>query len=161
VGSGKTKLLLEIGEELEARDTPHALVDLDWLAWVRPARGARLTVHEILVANLAAAWRTFRSVGVERLVLARYIERQDQLATLRRALTDVDLFVVRVAAPLPVIEERLRARDTGAELAEHLAEAEAAAAAAAEPAFEDAVVDNGGRPAREVALDVLSAAAWL
>lgn len=40
VGVGKTTVLIEIGELLDAGQEPYALVDLDWLAWIRPAAGS-------------------------------------------------------------------------------------------------------------------------
>src|SRR5258708_347501 len=50
VGSGKTTVLLALGELLEERGEPYALVDLDWLAWGQPAPGT-LRVEEGLLAN--------------------------------------------------------------------------------------------------------------
>ncbi len=92
VGSGKTRLLRELGELLEEREEPYALVDLDWLAWCRPAGG--LAVGDILVRNLEAAWKTFAAAGIERLVLARHVERPEDVAALRGALPGVELTVV-------------------------------------------------------------------
>ena len=68
------------------------------------------------------------------------------------------MFVVRLVASQDVIERRLRARDSGAELAEHLAETAGFAARGEANALEDAVVENGDRPLAEVA-DVDAAAA--
>jgi ribose 1,5-bisphosphokinase PhnN len=157
VGSGKTTLLLEIGELLEARGEPYALVDLDWLTWLRPVPGASLTVQEVLAQNLRAAWATFREAGVERLVLGRFVERREQLEAISEALPDVDLFVVRLAVPPRVLEERVRGRDSGRELAEHLA----LIAAAATPGVADAVVENDGvRSPGVVAREILTKAEW-
>ena len=88
----------------------------------------------------------------------RYVEDRPQLEEFRAALAGVELFVVRLVASQEVIEQRLRARDSGAQLAEHLAET-ALFAAAAKPTPEDAVVENGDRPLAEVA-EVLAAAGW-
>jgi Ni2+-binding GTPase involved in maturation of urease and hydrogenase len=41
VGVGKTSVLVEIGEELELAAVLYAIVDLDWLAWLRPTRRAQ------------------------------------------------------------------------------------------------------------------------
>ena len=159
VGSGKTTLLLEIGEVLEELGRPYALVDLDWLAWFHPAPDAALTVQCVLGENLRAVWGTFRKAGVRRLVLARFLERRAQLEAIREALPEVDVFAVRLAVPAPVLEERLRRRDTAGELAEHL---EMAAAGAETAVFEDLVVDNAhDRQPRDVALEILASAGWL
>jgi hypothetical protein len=158
VGSGKTTLLVEIGELLERMDEPYALVDADWLAWLRPGPGGSLTVHDVLVENISAVWATFRRVGVRRLVVARFLQRVEQVDAIRHSLDETDLFVVRLAVPLQELDERLRERDSGRELAEHLALIEESEVAG----FEDAVVDAGGeRPASEIAAEILTLAGWL
>lgn len=160
VGSGKTSVAIEIGELLEASDVPYALVDLDWLGWLRPAPASLVTQRSALAENLALVWRTFREAGVERLVLARYVEDREQLEAFRGALPGVELFVVRLVAPPAVVDRRLRARDSGAQLAEHLAETAAFAARGEQAGLEDAVVENGERSLADVAADVLVAARW-
>ena len=69
MGSGKTAVTIAIGELLELREQPYALVDLDWLGWVEPARASLLTQRSVLAENLRLIWPTFREAGVERLVL--------------------------------------------------------------------------------------------
>ena len=152
MGSGKTAVAIEIGERLEAAGQPYALVDLDWLGWVQPAPASALTQRAVLVQNLRLIWPTFREAGVRRLVLARYIED--------RALPGVELFVVRLVASQEIIERRLRARDSGAQLAEHVAETALFAARGEANALEDAVVVIGERPLGVVAAEVLAAAGW-
>jgi hypothetical protein len=160
MGSGKTVVTIALGELLQGRGHAYALVDLDWLGWVDPAPGSRLTQRAVLAENLRLIWPTFRDAGVERLVLARYLEDRTQLDEFRAALPGVELTVLRLVASEALIERRLRARDTGAQLAEHLAESAAFAARAEANALEDAVVDNGDRPVDDVAADVLKAAGW-
>jgi hypothetical protein len=160
MGSGKTAVAMEIGERLEAAGQPYALVDLDWLGWVQPAPASALTQRAVLAENLRLIWPTFREAGVRRLVLARYVEDRLQLDEFRAALQGVELFVVRLVASEEVIEQRLRARDAGAQLAEHLAETALFAARGEANALEDAVVENGERPLGEVAAEVLAAAGW-
>lgn len=158
VGSGKTTVLLEIGEVLEKVGEPYALADLDWLAWLHPAPSATMTVQDVLVENLRAVCGTFRRAGVDRLVLARFLEGREQLDVVRHALPEADLFVVRLAVTPEVLQERLRRRDCGRELAEHLdliTHPEV-------PGLEDAVIDNSDerRPGL-VALEILTMAGWL
>jgi hypothetical protein len=157
MGSGKTAVTIAIGELLEQ---PYALVDLDWLGWVEPAPSSRLTQRSVLAENLRLIWPTLREAGVERLVLARYVEDRAQLDEFRAALPGVELCVVRLVATQAVIERRLRARDSGGQLAEHLAETAEFAARGEASALEDAVVENGDRPLAGVAAEVLAAAGW-
>jgi hypothetical protein len=158
VGSGKTTLLLEIGELLERVAEPYALVDADWLAWFQPGPGVSMTVDEVLVENLRAVWATFRGVGVRQLVAARFLQQREQVDAVRHALVGSDLFVVRLAVPVHELNERLRRRDSGGELAEHLALIEESEGAG----LEDAVVDGGGeRAPREIAAEILTVAGWL
>jgi hypothetical protein len=160
MGSGKTAVTIAIGELLERRSVPYALVDLDWLGWVEPARASLFSQRAVLAENLRLIWPTFREAGVESLVLARYVEDRGQLEEFRAALPGVELLVVRLVASQSVIEGRLRARDSGAQLAEHLAETAELAARAEVNALEDAVVENGDRPLEEVAAEVLSVSGW-
>jgi chloramphenicol 3-O-phosphotransferase len=154
VGAGKTTVLLALGELLEERAEPYALVDLDWLAWLRPAPGT-LSVSEALVANLGAAWATFRRAGIERLVLARAVQSAEELTAIRGALAGVDLVAVRLLSDEGTRERRLRLRDTGRELDEHLL----LLSQGEPPLFEDAEVANHGAP-HTVALAVMRIAGW-
>ena len=98
MGSGKTVVTIEIGDLLERRGQPYALVDLDWLGWVHPAPASLLTQRAVLAENLRLIWPTFREAGVGRLVLARYVEDRAQLDEFRAALPGVELVVVRLVA---------------------------------------------------------------
>lgn len=160
MGSGKTAVAIEIGELLERSGQAYALVDLDWLGWVRPAPGSARSQRSILAENLRLIWPTFRVAGVQRLVLARYLEDSAQLEELRAGLPGVELSVVRLVASSDVIERRLRSRDLAAQLTEHLAETALFAARGEANALEDAVVDNGERPLAAVAAEVLAVAGW-
>jgi GTPase SAR1 family protein len=154
VGSGKTTLLLELGRRLEAQGVPYALVDLDWLAWVSPPAGSP-SVHEVLLENLAAVAGTFARVGVERLVLARRLAGRAEVDSIRAA-AGVPLVTVELAAPVEVRERRIRSRDTGRELADHLAELAAGTGAG----IGEVVVQSGDRPVGDIADDVLDVAGW-
>ena len=111
VGTGKTTVLIEIGERLEAGLEPYALVDLDWLAWVRPAANSGATVHGVLIENLRHVAATFRAAGVQRIVLSRAVTDAADVEAIRAALGIERLVVARLVAASQVIEERLRARD--------------------------------------------------
>jgi hypothetical protein len=160
VGVGKTSVLLEIGESLAQDGAPYALVDLDWLAWLRPSRGSGLTVQDVLTRNLAHAARTFHRAGVERLVLARALRTADEVDAIRGALGPCELTVVRLTAEPGVIAARLGARDAGARLAEHLAEARSFAAAAEASGIGDVVLATDDRSIASVAREALVRSGW-
>jgi hypothetical protein len=107
----------------------------------------------VLVANLRAVWPNLAAAGVTHAVLARHVRGDVEVATIRHAIGG-DLCVVRLDAPVAVLERRLRARDAGSDLEEHLA------ASAGAVLLDVPVVDSGDRPVREVAVDVLAAAGW-
>lgn len=157
VGVGKTSVAVAVASVLEASGRPYAVIDLDWLAWFRPADGSEVTVQEMLSANLRAVWSAFRSAGVEWVVLARHVRTIEEVSALREALSEVDLVTVRLDAPRDVLELRIRARDEGPELEEHLG---LLAAAELQESFEDLVVNTARRTASEVAHDVLAASGW-
>jgi hypothetical protein len=157
VGTGKTAVAIEATRLLAQHGARAAAIDLDWLAWVdAPGFDA---YDELIGRQLAAMWPNLASVGVERLVLARALLDPAALAPIRAALPGLGLTIVRLVASAEVIEERLRRRDAGAELAHHLAEYERMAALVAElPA--DAVVLNELPDVTTVAGEVLRVAGW-
>jgi hypothetical protein len=157
IGSGKTVVAAEVGALLEERGTPVALIDLDWLNWVHLGR-AFTRYDDLLVRNLTAVWPNFLAAGARSFVLVRAVETQTTIDAIRAALPDADLAVVRLVASRATIAERLRRRDAGAMLAEHLAEAERFSRTMDEASLEGAAVSNDGRTVRAVAADVV--AAW-
>jgi hypothetical protein len=160
LGAGKTAVAVEAGWLLSLRDVRVAVVDLDWLGWAhlgdegRPGR-----IDELIAANLAALRPNYAAAGIEHLILARLLTRRSGLEAVRAALPGADLKVIRLTASAATLKDRLRRRDSGRELEEHLGEvapyAELSAAVAA-----DAVVANDGAPLAEVAEEVLRRAGW-
>ena len=124
VGVGKTSVLLEIGEALARGGEPYAIVDLDWLAWLRPDRDQWSHGAAVLVENLGVVARPSAAAGVERLV-ARACRpaggrgRRDPRGARRRASS-----WSRGSSPRPRSSRRGSGGATRAtQLAEHLAEA--------------------------------------
>jgi hypothetical protein len=161
VGAGKTTVLTEIGEMLDAAEAPYALVDLDWLAWIRPAEGSGATVTGVLCENLRHVATTFRSAGIRRIAVARAIRDPGEVEAIRVALGVDRLTVVRLTAALPTIELRLRARDRGAQLTEHLLEAQAFSAAAEAAGIGDVVLRTDDADPTAVARAAMTQAKWI
>jgi adenylylsulfate kinase len=160
IGVGKTAVAVELGALLEERGARPALLDLDWLGWLRPRPDSYWTIDELIARNLSAMWPNLRAAGADRLVLTRALRRSDQLAAIREALPDVALVVVRVNADAGTIEKRLRARDSGEILREHLSQAVEMAGELDSGRVEDFRVENDGRPVQEVAHELLRRLGW-
>jgi len=103
----------------------------------------------MILSNLAALWSNFAARGADRLLLAQILEHPSQLQRLKEA----------IHAPLSLIEERLRRREPNPE--EELGAARWLAPHMGASAGEDHLVENGKRPLREVASEVLRMAGWL
>ena len=160
VGAGKTTVLWEISTTLSEMDVAHAAVDCDTLCAVHPAT-SRWNV-DLMYEALAALWQIQHRHGARRLVYANVLEDGSEIDRYRAAIPGADLTIVRVVAPQSLREDRLRGRMApGSSLDWHLhrtAELEEILAAAS---YEDFVVENGERPIRDVAMEVLTRAGWL
>lgn len=159
VGSGKTTTLHEIESILNQAGTPNAIVDLDWLAWATPAPSSAATVHDLLVANLTAVWQTFHAAGIQHIALARMLSDPAELETVRGALRGCAVTVVELSADPGILEQRIRLRDRGVELTEHLALLDAYDAEGAEVRA-DAIIEIDDQTPGQVARDVLGVAGW-
>lgn len=140
----------ELGELIAEAGGRAAVVDLDWLGWLSGANGG---VDTLILANLRAVRPNFEAAGATHLVLARSVRDRRLVDELRRHLR-LELPLVRLTASRETVVERLRSRDSGAQLAEHLAENEA------EPGLADFEVENEGRPVREVAEELAQRLGW-
>jgi hypothetical protein len=159
VGSGKTAVAAEIGIQMERRDLPVAIIDLDWLGWVHLGPG-QAPPDGLVIRNLVAVWPNFVAAGMRYAVLVRALASRAPLDALRAVLPQARLTVIRLAARPDIIERRLRGRDSGAVLEEHLSLAPAMAAAMDEAVVEDFRVDNDGAPLHAVAAEILDRLGW-
>ena len=112
IGAGKTSVAVALGELMDARGLPTAVIDLDWLGWVCGTEIDDDRIHELIVENLRAVVPVFVSRGLERFVLVRGIGDERQVELIRTALGAGRLRTVRLTVPWARIEARLRARDS-------------------------------------------------
>jgi len=159
VGVGKSTVLVEIHDVLSSAGVPHACLERDALAYSWPERG--YFNEETAIENLAAVWANFRAAGAERLAVAGVVERAADLEGYRRAIPGARITVCRLTAAAATRATRLRTREVGAGLEWHLRRTEELEAILDAARLEDFTVDNGARPIREVALEVLTRAGWL
>ena len=156
VGVGKTTTLHEIEAALDAARTPNAIIDLDWLAWATPTR---CSTHELMVRNLADVWRNVHESGIAHVALARMLHDAGEVGDVRAALAGCEVFTVELALGMDELRDRIHRRDTGVELAEHLAYLEQWGAVERDLRV-DAVIPVDGKEPAQVARDVLGAAGW-
>lgn len=82
-GVGKTTVAWEIFDQLVAKGSRHALVDLDLLGASWPVPPDDEHNERLKARNLAAMWQNFRAAGVERLIAAGVIENAANLSRRR------------------------------------------------------------------------------
>lgn len=159
VGVGKTSTLIEIHDILEERKVPHGCVERDALGYSWPPQG-RFN-ERIIEKNLSCVVRTFLAAGAERLAIAGVIETPHDLSVYERCIPNAEIQVCRLTAELDLRRERLRIREKGAGLSWHLERTAELDGILDKARLDDFSVDNGDRPLRDVALEVLARAGWL
>jgi adenylate kinase family enzyme len=107
VGTGKTTTAEELGAELEQRDIPGAVIDVDWLCQSWPAPPDDPFQTTLALANTQAVASNFRRAGARVLVVATVIETLDALRRTATALGSKSLLHVRLTATHEVVVSRL------------------------------------------------------
>jgi hypothetical protein len=165
-GVGKTTVLIEMADRLEAAGVYYAALDLDWLAWAWPGEDAadadprdHPTASPLLLEHLALIVRNYRRRGNDRFALAGSVASHEELARLRATL-DMPLRVVLLTAPLEVVRARLDDEGTSGRGPDaERSEAWATGGAGPEHVPADHIVDNT-RPVAAVAADILDRLGW-
>ena len=127
-----------------------------WGPW--PGEGG--TRPDIAYRNLAALWANYRDGGADRLLLSLLMEQRADLERVHEAIPDATIAVVRLHAPLAVIEQRIRAMER-TDPEQEVSAARWWATRLERSTFADHVVDSGARPPREVAAEVLHLLGWV
>jgi chloramphenicol 3-O-phosphotransferase len=156
-GAGKSSVAEEIADILDARGIPFAAIDLDWLTWSN-VPGANHDELGLLTSNLGAVVANYRAAGVRLFVLAYAVADLATLEALRTVMA-MPVRLVRLAAPLATIEERLGGSPTRGR-ADDLVRARSWIADGTGLGFEEVEVDNVG-PLRDTAMRVLTAIGWV
>ena len=159
IGVGKSTVLLEADALLIAAGAGHATVELEDIArcWTDAANRDRAG---FVNRNLAALWTSFASLGATRLLLSGLIQHRSELPAIADAVPGAALTVVRLPAPLPVLERRIRRREPGPPEGE-LDGAQWWSEHFATERVEDHLVQSDDRGVEEIAREVLRVADWL
>ena len=160
VGVGKTRTASAASGLLTERGIPHACVDLPQICQAFPERDNDPWNERLAHRNLACMWTNFSAAGAERLIVSRVLEARSLVHRIADAVPGADVVVVRLRAPLDVVEARIRSRDR--------AHPEWFLGAAADlvPSMdaqrvEDHVVDNATLSIEATAREVLRVTGWL
>lgn len=160
VGAGKSTVAATINDVLAELKVPNAAVDLDALTWQWPSTSA--WNDDLMFENLASLWPNYAAHGATRLILARVLEDRAELARYRAAVPGGQITVCRLTVPEAVRLGRLAARmPAGPGRDRHLARSVELERILVERGPEDFTVDNGDRPVRAVAAEVLARAGWV
>ncbi|MEU8185425.1 GNAT family N-acetyltransferase [Micromonospora sp. NPDC049044] len=162
-GVGKSTVADALGRALTAAGHVTAVVDTDMLAQFGPPpnvgpAGGQL-YDELKCANLASVWTNFRAAGARFVVVSAVIDSAAQRERYVQSLADCDVQVVRLIADGDTVRTRLRQRDTGSKLEQHLRALDKHEHSPPETAVEDFTVTNDSAPA-EVATGILVRADW-
>ena len=160
VGVGKSTIAAEAAWLLRQADVPHALIDLDRIEQCWPVPADDPWNERVSHRNLACMWANFRQAGADRLIFARVLETRSLLRRVTAAVPGAQITVVRLRAPLAVLQERIRSREAS-DPAWFLGAAAHTAAVFERAQVEDHLVDNENRPATVVAEEVLHRVGWL
>jgi adenylylsulfate kinase len=159
VGAGKTTLAKEAGQLLRAAGIPHAVIELDWLAWCSPPHGDTSMRRRLLLENLGSVRTNYEAAGIDRFLLAGSIVSAEHLQAVERAL-GMQPIVVRVGAPLHLIAARVDQRDAASKTIKSLVDLEGFDARVRAAVPHCPCVQNAGADIVETARRVLRAAGW-
>jgi hypothetical protein len=159
-GVGKSTIAAEINDLMAELGTPNAAVDLDALVWQWPSTSEWNA--DLMFENLASVWPNYQAHGATHLVLARVQKDRAELSRYEDAIPGAQIVVCRLRAPESVRVQRLFARmPPGSSREWHLSRTTELELELDRAASADFDVENGDRPAREVALEVVGRAGWI
>jgi dephospho-CoA kinase len=162
-GVGKSTVANAAGRVLSAAGHVTAVVDTDMLAQFGPAPGTHPAgggfYDQLKCANLAALWANFKVAGARFVVVAAVIDSLPVRELYAESLADCEVRLVRLTADEDTLRTRLRQRDTGHQLKQHLAGLNEHKRLSTTTAAEDFTVTND-RAAADVATEILVRVGW-
>ncbi|MCA9836408.1 MAG: AAA family ATPase [Trueperaceae bacterium] len=123
VGVGKSTVARALSEKLEHQNISHALIDMDWLRWLYPAKPEDRFRVKLGHKNLACLAENYRAEGAKLLLLADVLESSEDYRAYLEAIPAARLTVVRLKADIATIHKRLRDRESAETLSWYKARA--------------------------------------
>lgn len=155
-GAGKSTVVEDLATLLEEGGIRYGAVDLDWLAWYDAGEQGG-DGWDALLVNLAAVTDTYRGLGVDKLVIAGFVDSGADVERLSGALA-MPVRAVELVVPPEEVERRLTAVGTAERLA-NLDEARRQLAEGRGTGFAE-LTFAGDRPTREISLGILAWLGW-
>lgn len=113
-GVGKSTAGWQVWERIRRTEAIAAFVDLDQVGFFRPAPADDPRNHRVKARNLAGIWRTYRGLGVRRMVVVGPVDHGDDVRVYADALgTGVRLVLCRLHAGREQLAGRIRDRGRG------------------------------------------------
>jgi len=159
VGTGKTTVAAEIGEQLAGMNLLNTVIDLDWPGWVNVGEGFN-GYDRLIMQNLVSTWGNYCSVGVEYFVLARGLLEHKPMVMLKDAFPTSPVVIVRLLASRETVKKRLTQRDSGKTLREHLNEMDEMNQIMDELKLEYATVETDAVSVEEISQRVITITGW-
>jgi hypothetical protein len=172
---GKSTVGWQVYQQVRRAGVNAAFVDLDQIGFHRPVPAGDQGNHRLKAANLAAVWRAFRAGGAGRLIAVGPLDRPAQVAAYVAALPAATIRLCRLHASREALADRVARRGRGITPARGLAGDEligqpaawlceiadqAARTLDALDGIGDLRVDTDGRPADEIAAEILRRTGW-
>ncbi|QPP08188.1 AAA family ATPase [Streptomyces bathyalis] len=161
-GVGKTTVAWEVSAVLQAEGTAHCLIEGDYMDQIHPAPDDDPHRAAITERNTAAVWANYAALGQRRLIYTNTVSVLEE-PMIRRAMGGggIRSTCVLLTADEATVRERLAQREIGSQFAAHVERSLRMARHLSERAPADTVrIPTDARSVRDIALDVLHAAAW-
>ena len=159
--AGKTWIAAAISDLLIERAVPHARIDVDELCQVWPTPPGDTYADELAFANISAIAPNLAERGLSSVVLARVVGDEGDRARYAAAFGGAAVTIVRLVVSEATRRARVLLREPdGAWQDWGLARTVELEGILDRLALDDLLVENDGRPAAEVAAEVLERAGW-
>jgi hypothetical protein len=158
---GKTTVATEVSTILDHHQTPHVLIDMDALRQCFPAPLNDPFNDTLGLTNLAAVWPIFRAAGAERVVMVDIVESRHDVGKYDSAIPGARLTVVRLAASLTTLRDRVTRREVGSSREWFLQRTVELADLMERERVGDVVVPTDNRPLSDIAREVLCQSGWV
>jgi hypothetical protein len=161
IGAGKSTVLYECTDILEARGEPYAAVELDALSMLSPRPGDDPNQADLAFENLVRVWENMARRGAARLLVGAVVETREELARYAEAIPGAEITVCLLTASTATIERRLAGREIGSALGWHLERSRDLDVILREARVHDFAVSNDIEIVENVASDVLRRSGWI